>query len=59
MTFQPPVECPICGNTLALDRTLEDHLMREHEHREVARHVASRDGNGGGDGGAATELYSD
>ncbi|WP_277613478.1 hypothetical protein [Natrinema hispanicum] len=30
MPFQPPVECPICRETLALDRTLEEHLVGSH-----------------------------
>lgn len=41
MAFQPPVECPICGETLELDRTLEDHLVGSHTHAEVVRYLAS------------------
>ncbi|SEW09038.1 hypothetical protein [Natrinema salifodinae] len=41
MTFQPPVECPICRETLALDRTLEDHLVGAHTQRELARYLAA------------------
>ncbi len=42
MAFKPPVECPICCDVLELDRTLEDHLVENHSHVEVARYVASR-----------------
>ncbi|MGQ3410972.1 hypothetical protein ACT4ML_01740 [Natrinema sp. LN54] len=41
MPFKPPVECPICRETLALDRTLEDHLVGSHTQREVARRLAT------------------
>ncbi|ELY67803.1 hypothetical protein [Natrinema versiforme] len=41
MPFTPPVECPICRETLALDRTLEDHLVGSHTQREVARRLAA------------------
>lgn len=41
MAFQPPVECPICRETLEPDRTLEDHLVGAHSHAEVARYLAS------------------
>lgn len=43
MTFQPPVTCPICRDTLAPDRSLEDHLVVSHTHREVVRHFVSQD----------------
>ncbi|GAB3670282.1 hypothetical protein GCM10028856_19840 [Halopiger thermotolerans] len=39
MAFEPPVECPICTETLELDRTLEDHLVEKHTHREVASYL--------------------
>lgn len=41
MAFTPPVECPICRETLELDRTLEDHLIGNHTQFEVARYLAS------------------
>jgi|GEM_PF-685505 len=41
MPFQPPVECPICRETLALDRTLEEHLVGSHTPIEVARQLAA------------------
>ncbi|MFA9417793.1 hypothetical protein [Natrinema sp. HArc-T2] len=41
MPFQPPVECPICRDTLALDRTLEEHLVGSHTPLEVARQLAT------------------
>jgi hypothetical protein len=41
MAFTPPVDCPICGDTLELDRTLEEHLIRSHTHREAARYIVS------------------
>ncbi|WP_175542125.1 hypothetical protein [Natrinema hispanicum] len=41
MPFQPPVECPICRETLALDRTLEEHLVGSHTPLEVARQFAA------------------
>ncbi|WP_254530914.1 hypothetical protein [Natrinema gelatinilyticum] len=40
MAFTPPVECPICRDVLELDRTLEDHLVGNHSHGEVARYLA-------------------
>ncbi|WP_254525493.1 hypothetical protein [Natrinema caseinilyticum] len=47
MAFTPPVECPICRDVLELDRTLEDHLVGNHSHAEVARHLAcSHEGTG-------------
>lgn len=39
MTFNVPVECPICAETLAPDRPLETHLVKKHTHREVAHHL--------------------
>ncbi|RZV11266.1 hypothetical protein BDK88_0138 [Natrinema hispanicum] len=47
MPFQPPVECPICRETLALDRTLEEHLVGSHTPLEVARQLAARHESGG------------
>jgi len=41
MPFQPPVECPICRDTLPLDRTLEDHLVGSHTPLEVARQLVA------------------
>ena len=41
MTFQPPETCPICQETLAPDRTIDDHLVGAHTHREVASYVAT------------------
>ena len=41
MAYEPPVECPLCRETLELDRTLEDHLAGTHTQREVARYLAS------------------
>lgn len=42
MPFEPRDECPICRQTLELDRQLEDHLLRTHTKREVVRFIASR-----------------
>ncbi|WP_170972386.1 hypothetical protein [Natronorubrum halophilum] len=42
MTFQLPTTCPICQETLALDRSLDDHLVGSHTHREVAGHLVSQ-----------------
>lgn len=41
MAYDPPVECPLCGETLEPDRTLENHLVITHPEREVARYLAS------------------
>ena len=41
MPFQPPVECPICRETLELDRTLEEHLVGSHTSLEIARQLAA------------------
>jgi len=41
MPFQPPIECPICREALALDRTLENHLVGSHTPLEVARQLAA------------------
>ncbi|WP_195893099.1 hypothetical protein [Halopiger djelfimassiliensis] len=42
MAFEPPVTCPICQDTLTPDRTLEDHLVGTHTHREVVRYLLFR-----------------
>lgn len=39
MAFEPAVDCPVCETTLAPDRTLEDHLCRNHTQEELARHL--------------------
>ncbi|ADB60900.1 hypothetical protein Htur_2016 [Haloterrigena turkmenica DSM 5511] len=41
MPYEPPVECPLCRETLELDQTLETHLVGSHTQREVARYLAS------------------
>jgi len=41
MAFTPPVVCPICRQTLELDRTLEGHLVRTHTHQEIASYLVS------------------
>ncbi|WP_440769297.1 hypothetical protein [Natronorubrum sp. DTA28] len=41
MTFQLPTTCPICQETLAPDRSLDDHLVGSHTHREVVSHFVS------------------
>ncbi|AGB14695.1 hypothetical protein Halru_0041 [Halovivax ruber XH-70] len=47
MAFEPAVDCPVCETTLAPDRTLEDHLCRNHTQEELARHlVGAHDGAG-------------
>ncbi|WP_306053869.1 hypothetical protein [Natronococcus wangiae] len=42
MTFDPPVTCPVCRETLELDRGLEDHLVGKHTQRELVRYIISR-----------------
>ncbi|ELZ11015.1 hypothetical protein C479_09398 [Halovivax asiaticus JCM 14624] len=39
MAFEPAVDCPVCETTLAPDRTLEDHLCRNHTQEELARYL--------------------
>lgn len=43
MPFRLPETCPVCEETLAPDRSLEDHLLVGHTHREVVDHVVSRE----------------
>lgn len=42
MTFDPPVTCPVCQQTLEPDRALEDHLVGKHTQREIVRYVISQ-----------------
>ncbi len=41
MAFTPPVVCPICRETLELDRMLEDHLVGSHTQQEIANYLTS------------------
>lgn len=40
MAFTPAVTYPLCQEVLELDRTLEEHLVGSHSHRELARSLA-------------------
>jgi hypothetical protein len=42
MTFDPPVICPVCQETLELDRRLEDHLTGKHTQQEVVQYIVSQ-----------------
>jgi hypothetical protein len=42
MTFDPPVICPVCQETLELDRRLEDHLAGKHTQREIVQYIVSQ-----------------
>ncbi|WP_201293995.1 hypothetical protein [Natronorubrum halalkaliphilum] len=39
MTFQLPTTCPICQETLAPDRSLDNHLVGSHTHHEIRNHT--------------------
>ncbi|MFC3959712.1 hypothetical protein [Halovivax cerinus] len=48
MAFEPAVDCPVCETTLAPDRTLEDHLCRNHTQEELARLLVRKHDSAGG-----------
>ena len=41
MSTRSAAFCPVCNETMALDEDLEQHLVREHEPRELAKQLVA------------------
>lgn len=42
MASQPPVVCPLCHEEMHRDRQLVDHLVEDHDQRDLATAIVSR-----------------